>query len=489
MDKNIIIDLIKLEVLNNSDKENVEALQFLKRNDEFFPWKELGEYQNLIAILSVASKVLSPPENLKNEIIKKACKLKGLAEPPEKPDSIVYENENVKQFYPLKNIPEKQESNQQKIQSVKENFIPQEKIHDEKLSEKTEITNEKNEDKTEARDIFGKDFILSKVSNLSGHPDTSEEKPGKDREENQEQKNKITSDNKEKINFENDLKKGEEKSADSLKEINFPENNQFIEKKTDSLNRSFDTKENKDKTNNKSSKRTRKSNLVIAAILIALAVPFILFLSSSKDGSNETTGKSEIAENLVEKVKTSKPENITDKVSDEKIKELKQDKKPPSVQPVNNVPTTPLPEPKLIEPEIEITKNIPDNNTKPDMKIAPEEKLTEQPKERNIAEEEPQFFVAVEEMPRPIGGIQAIQKKIVYPEFAKKAGVEGKVFVTAFVDETGTVTNVKLLKSLGAGCDEEAINAVKQTKFTPGRQRGKPVKVQVTIPIVFKLHK
>ena len=52
MDKNIIIDLIKLEVLNNSDKENVEALQYLKRNDEFFPWKELGEYQNLIAILS-----------------------------------------------------------------------------------------------------------------------------------------------------------------------------------------------------------------------------------------------------------------------------------------------------------------------------------------------------------------------------------------------------------------------------------------------------
>ncbi len=109
------------------------------------------------------------------------------------------------------------------------------------------------------------------------------------------------------------------------------------------------------------------------------------------------------------------------------------------------------------------------------------------PKEEKKVDEEPTYFVAVEEMPEPIGGIQAIQSKIVYPEIAKRAGVEGKVYVLAFVDETGTVTSAKVIKGLGAGCDEAALSAVKQTKFKPGKQRGKAVKVQVSIPIVFRL--
>lgn len=111
------------------------------------------------------------------------------------------------------------------------------------------------------------------------------------------------------------------------------------------------------------------------------------------------------------------------------------------------------------------------------------------PKEESrIVEEEPQYFVAVEEMPEPIGGIAAIQSKIVYPEIAKRAGVEGRVHVLAFVDENGNVTKVDLIKGLGAGLDEAAMNAVRQTKFKPGKQRGKNVKVQVAIPIVFRLN-
>ncbi len=102
-------------------------------------------------------------------------------------------------------------------------------------------------------------------------------------------------------------------------------------------------------------------------------------------------------------------------------------------------------------------------------------------------EEAPTYFVAVEEMPEPIGGIQGIQSKIVYSEIAKRAGVEGKVYVLAFVDEKGNVTKTVVQKGLGAGLDEAAENAIKQTKFKPGKQRGVPVKVQVMIPIVFKL--
>ena len=109
--------------------------------------------------------------------------------------------------------------------------------------------------------------------------------------------------------------------------------------------------------------------------------------------------------------------------------------------------------------------------------------------EEKVVEEEkaPTYFVAVEEMPEPIGGIKAIQEKISYPEIAKRAGVEGKVYILAFVDENGNVTKAQVLKGIGAGCDEAALDAVQKTKFKPGKQRGVPVKVQVSIPIIFKL--
>ena len=57
----------------------------------------------------------------------------------------------------------------------------------------------------------------------------------------------------------------------------------------------------------------------------------------------------------------------------------------------------------------------------------------------------------------------------------------------AYVDEQGIVTKTEVLKGIGAGCDEAAEYAVKQTKFSPGKQRGKAVKVKIMVPIIFKL--
>ena len=117
-----------------------------------------------------------------------------------------------------------------------------------------------------------------------------------------------------------------------------------------------------------------------------------------------------------------------------------------------------------------------------------EEEISVPPPKEEIEEtEEPVFFVAVEEMPQPIGGLQGIQQKIKYPEIARRAGVEGKVFVKAFVDEEGNVVSAEIVKGIGAGCDEAALEAILKTKFTPGKQRGKPIKVQVTVPVLFKL--
>ena len=102
-------------------------------------------------------------------------------------------------------------------------------------------------------------------------------------------------------------------------------------------------------------------------------------------------------------------------------------------------------------------------------------------------EEEPEIFVIVEDMPVMIGGTEAIYSKIKYPEIAQKAGVEGRVFVQFVVDEQGNVTDPVIQRGIGAGCDQEALRVVRLLKFTPGKQRGKPVKVKMSLPITFKL--
>jgi len=160
----------------------------------------------------------------------------------------------------------------------------------------------------------------------------------------------------------------------------------------------------------------------------------------------------------------------------EDIQQTKQENRPPPP------PKPPIP---IEAPSDDVLEDIEIEDTEIDFE-AEIEAPPPPPVEKKV-EEEPTYFVAVEEMPAPVGGIQGIQSRIVYPEIAKRAGVEGKVYVLAFVDETGTVTKAQIIKGIGAGCDEAALDAVLKTKFTPGKQRGKPVHVQVSIPIIFKL--
>jgi len=102
-------------------------------------------------------------------------------------------------------------------------------------------------------------------------------------------------------------------------------------------------------------------------------------------------------------------------------------------------------------------------------------------------EPEPEIFVVVENMPELIGGIEGLQKRVKYPEIAKKAGVEGTVFLQFVVDENGNVVDPAVVKGIGAGCDEAALEAIKTAKFKPGKQRGKPVKVKFSLPVRFRL--
>ena len=102
-------------------------------------------------------------------------------------------------------------------------------------------------------------------------------------------------------------------------------------------------------------------------------------------------------------------------------------------------------------------------------------------------EDEDEVFVVVEHMPELRGGLAGIQKDIKYPEIARKAGIEGRVYVQFVVNERGRVENARVVRGIGGGCDEEALRVVKKAKFRPGMQRGRPVQVQMSLPIVFKL--
>ena len=97
-------------------------------------------------------------------------------------------------------------------------------------------------------------------------------------------------------------------------------------------------------------------------------------------------------------------------------------------------------------------------------------------------------FIPYDEAPEPIGGFPAIQRKLKYPEIARKAGIEGQVIIYAKISVQGKVINTRVVKPLGnSGCNEAAIKAIKQVKWKPAMQRDKPVTVWVSVPVKFKL--
>ena len=101
--------------------------------------------------------------------------------------------------------------------------------------------------------------------------------------------------------------------------------------------------------------------------------------------------------------------------------------------------------------------------------------------------QEDPYAAFAETMPAPVGGLEAVIKKIVYPEMAKKAGLSGKLYLLVYVDEKGVVNDVKIIKGLGGGCDEAAEKAIKESKFSPGKNGDVPVKVKLSLPITFKM--
>jgi protein TonB len=111
--------------------------------------------------------------------------------------------------------------------------------------------------------------------------------------------------------------------------------------------------------------------------------------------------------------------------------------------------------------------------------------------EEEIAEDV--IFTVVEDQPAFPGGEEAriryLQDNLRYPQMAREAGIQGTVFVTFVVERDGSVTDVRVLRGIGGGCDEEAVRVVRNMpRWEPGRQRGQAVRVQFNMPIRFVLN-
>ena len=107
-------------------------------------------------------------------------------------------------------------------------------------------------------------------------------------------------------------------------------------------------------------------------------------------------------------------------------------------------------------------------------------------------EDRPGVYVIVEQMPEFPGGdkgfYQYIADNIKYPAEAREDEIKGRVIVNFIVEPDGSVSNIKVLRGIGGGCDEEAVRLVESMpKFKPGMQDGEAVRVSYTVPVLFKL--
>jgi protein TonB len=169
----------------------------------------------------------------------------------------------------------------------------------------------------------------------------------------------------------------------------------------------------------------------------------------------------------------------------EDILDIPQTQQPPPLPPAIQQPVIiEVPNEEEIDEEINIDLDI--------------EMTEDQVIEDIVALDEPEeeeaetIFQIVEETPSPLGGLQAfyryLGKNLKYPAQARRLGIEGRVFLSFVVEKDGSLTDIKVMRGIGAGCDEESIRVMAHApKWNPGKQRGEPVRVRFTFPIVFKL--
>ncbi|MEO9965196.1 MAG: energy transducer TonB [Reichenbachiella sp.] len=163
---------------------------------------------------------------------------------------------------------------------------------------------------------------------------------------------------------------------------------------------------------------------------------------------------------------------------------------PPTVHPIPPPPVVVLPKIIEIEDEVEIIEQV---KVIIDTEVSEDDIIEALVFDEPIEDEETDEIIDIVEVnPAPLGGMNAfykyVSKNMRYPSQARKMGIEGRVFVQFVVDQNGKLIMVKAIKGIGGGCDEEAVRVISNAApWSPGKQRGRPVKVRMVLPVTFRL--
>jgi|UniRef100_UPI0040476699 periplasmic protein TonB len=158
---------------------------------------------------------------------------------------------------------------------------------------------------------------------------------------------------------------------------------------------------------------------------------------------------------------------------------------PPPPPPMEQPVIEEIPDEVEIEEKIEVNFDVDVKETTVIAEVAIKEVVIEE-------EKADQIFDVVETQPNPPGGMSGWNKylsnNLKYPTQARRMGVEGTVIVVFVINTDGSIQDVEVLRGIGGGCDEEAVKVVTNApKWEPGKQRGKPVRTRMRLPIRFKL--
>jgi periplasmic protein TonB len=166
------------------------------------------------------------------------------------------------------------------------------------------------------------------------------------------------------------------------------------------------------------------------------------------------------------------------------------------------VPPTVIPPPPAPSVQVASIVEVPDTEEiEEEVRVVIDIDITEQTVSQQFTIQEPpkmeeeeveKIFLVVEQPAAPRDGMAAFYKdigqRIIYPAPARRMGVEGKVFVEFVVERDGSLTQFQVVKGIGAGCDEEAVRVIREApSWVPGKQRGKPVRQRMVLPIHFIL--